>query len=113
MSSVNWAGNLHNSVYTARQATDRDNMVSKENKDKYWKANLRVVFICLLIWFVVSYGFGILLVDVLNQYSFFGFKLGFWFAQQGSIYVFLILVFYYARKMNQLDRKFGVDEDGS
>lgn len=88
-------------------------MVSKENKDKYWKANLRVVFICLLIWFVVSYGFGILLVDVLNQYSFFGFKLGFWFAQQGSIYVFLILVFYYARKMNQLDRKFGVDEDGS
>jgi putative solute:sodium symporter small subunit len=113
MSSVTWAGNLHDSVYTAGQTTDRDKMVSKENKDKYWKANLRVVFICLLVWFVVSYGFGILLVDVLNQYSFFGFKLGFWFAQQGSIYVFLILVFYYARKMNQLDRKFGVDEDGS
>ena len=88
-------------------------MVEQERKDKYWKANLRVVFICLSIWFLVSYGFGILLVDVLNQYSVFGFKLGFWFAQQGSIYVFLVLIFYYARKMNQLDRKFGVDEDGS
>ena len=79
----------------------------------YWKANLRLVGLCLMIWFIVSYGFGILLVDVLNQYSVFGFKLGFWFAQQGSIYVFLALVFFYARKMNQLDREFGVEEDGS
>jgi len=78
----------------------------------YWKANLRLVAMCLAIWFIVSYGFGILLVDVLNQYSVFGFKLGFWFAQQGSIYVFLILIFYYARRMNRLDREYGVDEDG-
>ncbi len=77
----------------------------------YWKANLRLVGLCLSIWFVVSYGFGILLVDVLNQYSLFGFKLGFWFAQQGSIYVFLLLIFYYARRMNQLDRRFNVQED--
>ena len=77
----------------------------------YWKANLRLVGICLAIWFTVSYGFGILLVDVLNQYSLFGFKLGFWFAQQGSIYVFLVLIFYYARRMNQLDRRYNVQED--
>jgi putative solute:sodium symporter small subunit len=56
---------------------------------------------------------GILLVEQLNQISFFGFKLGFWFAQQGSIYVFVLLIFYYAKKMNQLDREFGVEEDGS
>ena len=78
----------------------------------YWKENLRVVGICLAIWFTVSFGFGILLVDVLNKVSLFGFKLGFWFAQQGSIYVFLVLIFYYAHAMNALDRKFGVHEDG-
>ena len=77
----------------------------------YWKANLRLVGICLAIWFTVSFGFGILLVDFLNQYSLFGFKLGFWFAQQGSIFVFLVLIFIYAKKMNQLDRKYGVHED--
>jgi putative solute:sodium symporter small subunit len=79
----------------------------------YWKANLRIVGLCLAIWFLVSYGFGILLVDVLNQYSLFGFKLGFWFAQQGSIYVFLVLIFFYAWRMNRLDREYGVDEDGA
>ncbi len=77
----------------------------------YWKANLRLVGVCLAIWFTVSFGFGILLVDVLNRVSLFGFKLGFWFAQQGSIYVFLVLIFYYAHRMNTLDRKFGVHED--
>ena len=76
----------------------------------YWRANLRLVGFSLIIWFVVSYGFGILLVDVLNRFSLFGFKLGFWFAQQGSIFVFLGLIFFYARKMNQLDRKYGVEE---
>lgn len=77
----------------------------------YWKANLRLVGVCLSVWFVVSYGFGILLVDYLNRFSVFGFKLGFWFAQQGSIYVFLGLIFFYAHRMNKLDRKFGVQED--
>jgi putative solute:sodium symporter small subunit len=79
----------------------------------YWKKNLRLIAFCLSIWFVVSFGFGVLLVEQLNRFSVFGFKLGFWFAQQGSIYTFVILVFYYARKMNQLDRQYGVEEDGS
>jgi putative solute:sodium symporter small subunit len=65
----------------------------------------------LVVWFVVSFGFGILLVDVLNQIPLGGYKLGFWFAQQGAIYVFVVLIFYYTRKMGQLDREFNVDED--
>jgi putative solute:sodium symporter small subunit len=83
-----------------------------ERDDKaYWRANLKLVGLCLAIWFIVSYGFGILLVDVLNRFTVFGFKLGFWFAQQGSIFVFLLLIFYYARRMNVLDRKFQVEEE--
>ena len=66
---------------------------------------------CLVVWFVVSYGCGIVLVDVLNQIQIGGYKLGFWFAQQGSIYVFVGLIFYYAKKMGDLDREFGVEED--
>jgi putative solute:sodium symporter small subunit len=83
-----------------------------ERDDKaYWRANLKLVGLCLAIWFTVSYGFGILLVDVLNRFTVFGFKLGFWFAQQGSIFVFLLLIFYYARRMNVLDRQFQVEEE--
>jgi putative solute:sodium symporter small subunit len=83
-----------------------------ERDDKaYWRANLKLVGLCLAIWFIVSYGFGILLVDVLNRFTVFGFKLGFWFAQQGSIFVFLLLIFYYARRMNVLDRKYQVEEE--
>lgn len=77
----------------------------------YWKANLRLVFLCLLIWFTVSYGFGILLVQPLNEFRLFGFKLGFWFAQQGSIYIFLLLIFFYAWRMNKLDQQFHVHEE--
>ena len=77
----------------------------------YWRRNLSLVFRVFIVWFVVSFGFGILLVDVLNQFSIGGYKLGFWFAQQGSIYVFVILIFYYTRKMAQLDREFDVEED--
>jgi putative solute:sodium symporter small subunit len=80
------------------------------NHDAYWKANLRLVAGCLVVWFTVSFGLGILLVEQLNRFQFFGFKLGFWFAQQGSIFVFLLLVFFYAYRMNALDRKFGVSE---
>ena len=76
----------------------------------YWRENLRLVAICLAVWFVVSFGCGILLVDVLNQVAFGGFRLGFWFAQQGSMYVFLPLIFFYAWRMARLDRKYGVDE---
>jgi len=86
-------------------------MTEQQIRQAYWKENLRLVYICLTIWFVVSCLFGILLVDQLNQISIFGFKLGFWFAQQGSIFVFLGLIFYYARRMNHLDRKYGVEED--
>ena len=77
----------------------------------YWKANLRLLAICLSVWFVVSYVFGIILVDVLNQFQIGGYPLGFWFAQQGSIYTFVILIFVYARQMNKLDREFDVHED--
>ena len=76
----------------------------------YWQENLRLVCGCLVVWFVVSFGFGIVLVDVLNQVPLGGFRLGFWFAQQGSIYVFLVLIFFYAWRMGRLDRKHGVEE---
>lgn len=79
--------------------------------EDYWKANLKLVSILLVIWFVVSFGFGILLVDVLNQIKIGGVGLGFWFAQQGSIYVFVALIFFYTARMNALDREFDVHED--
>lgn len=76
----------------------------------YWKENLGYLAILLSIWFLVSYVFGILLVDQLNEIKLGGFKLGFWFAQQGSMYVFVILIFVYVKLMNKLDKKYGVDE---
>ncbi len=78
---------------------------------EYWKANLRLLGICLIVWFVVSYGLGIILVEPLNAIHIGGYPLGFWFAQQGSIYTFVGLIFYYAWKMNKLDRQFDVHED--
>lgn len=86
-------------------------MSEDRSPQEYWKANLRLVWICLAIWFVVSYGFGVLLVEPLNAVRLGGYKLGFWFAQQGSIYVFVVLIFFYASRMNRLDRQFGVQED--
>ena len=83
--------------------------VMKSNS--YWRDNLRLIGICLVVWFISSFGFGVLLVDELNQIHFGGYKLGFWFAQQGSIYVFLVLIFFYARRMASIDKKHGVDED--
>ena len=78
---------------------------------RYWQANLRLMTICLIIWAIVSFGLGIILRPLLSGISIGGTDLGFWFAQQGSIYVFLILIFYYAIRMNALDREFGVQED--
>ena len=79
---------------------------------KYWQANIRLVIGCLVIWFVVSFGCGILFVHQLNTITILGgYPLGFWFAQQGSIYTFVILIFFYAWRMNQLDKKFNVSED--
>ena len=77
----------------------------------YWKANLRLMALCLVIWFIVSYVFGIILVEPLNTIRLGGYKLGFWFAQQGSMYVFVLLIFFYAWRMGKLDRKFNVHED--
>ena len=81
------------------------------NNTDYWKENLRLVAILLVIWFVVSFLFGIILADTLNVIRIGGVGLGFWFAQQGSIYTFLVLIFVYARKMNAIDRKYNVHED--
>jgi putative solute:sodium symporter small subunit len=86
-------------------------MSPQRSRQTYWKKNLRLVTGCLAAWFVVSYGFGILLVEPLNAYSIGGYKLGFWFAQQGSIYVFVAIIFFYAWRMNRLDRQFDVHED--
>jgi putative solute:sodium symporter small subunit len=88
-------------------------MQASEQDDQrhYWKANLRYLAILILIWAVVSFGMSILFADQLNQIQVGGFKLGFWFAQQGSIYVFVLLIFIYAYLMNRLDHKYHVDED--
>ena len=86
-------------------------MTDQEARIRYWRANLRLVAVCLAIWFSVSFGFGIVLAEPLNQIQLFGFTLGFWFAQQGSILCFVVLIFYYAWRMNRLDREYGVDED--
>ena len=77
----------------------------------YWKENIRLVLSLLSVWFLASFVMGILLVDILDNIRFFGFKLGFWMAQQGSIYCFVILIFIYVYKMKKLDVKYGVDED--
>jgi len=85
--------------------------MSENKNEAYWRANIRLMLILLAIWFTVSFGFGILLVDWLNQFQFFGFKFGFWWAQQGAIYVFVILIFVYSAKMKRIDRKFGVSDE--
>ncbi len=78
---------------------------------QYWREHIALILKLLAIWFLVSFGCGILLADPLNQFSLFGFKLGFWFAQQGSIFVFVVLIFIYAAKMHRLDKKYGFHED--
>ena len=85
--------------------------MSDDSAQAYWKSNLRLMFFCLAIWFIVSFLFGIILVEPLNTIKLGGYKLGFWFAQQGSIYTFVVLIFFYAWRMGRLDRKFNVHED--
>ena len=85
-------------------------MRGSSKKTEYWRQNLRYVGTLLAVWFLVSYGFGILLVEPLNRIRIGGFQLGFWFAQQGSIYVFVLLIYVYVRLMNRLDREFDVYE---
>jgi|TARA_B100000768_G_C11221443_1_gene350739 putative solute:sodium symporter small subunit len=82
-----------------------------KNKSKaYWKENIRYLFVLLSVWFLVSFVAGIIFKDVLNDFKLGGFKLGFWFAQQGSMYVFVVLIFIYVRLMNKLDKKYGYDK---
>jgi putative solute:sodium symporter small subunit len=82
-----------------------------KNKSKaYWKDNIRYLFILLTVWFLVSFGAGIIFKNFLNEFKFGGFKIGFWFAQQGAMYVFVILIFIYVRLMNKLDKKYGYDK---
>ena len=86
-------------------------MSEQTQRQAYWIANLKLVAFCLSIWFVVSYLFGIILVDQLNTIKIGGYRLGFWFAQQGSMYIFVVLIFFYANRMGKLDKKFNVHED--
>ena len=82
-----------------------------KDANAYWQSNIKLILGCLAVWFLVSFGFGILLVEPLNQIQLGGYKLGFWFAQQGSIYTFVTLIFFYAWRMNKLDQEHGVAED--
>lgn len=84
--------------------------MDEHQRRAYWKRNLRLIISLLVVWFVVSYGFGILLVETLNQWTFLNMPLGFWFAQQGSIFVFVVLILIYALSMDKLDDEFGVSE---
>jgi len=97
-------------------ADDRSSAGAKAERQQrrsqdYWRANIRWVAILLSIWFLVSFGCGILFVEPLNEIRVGGFRLGFWFAQQGSIYVFVVLIAVYVRVMNALDRKYGIDDE--
>ena len=83
----------------------------KDVARQYWRANIELLTKLLAVWFAVSFGAGILFVDDLNAFEFFGFKLGFWFAQQGSIFVFVILIFVYSARMQALEKKFGLADD--
>ena len=85
--------------------------MNKQRIKEYWKRNLTYLVVLLAIWFLVSYVLGILLVEPMNTIKIAGFKLGFWFAQQGSIYTFVVLIFVYVRLMNKLDKKYDVHED--
>ncbi len=92
-------------------ADDVQKSSDDEHHSKYWHENLRLLTVLLAIWGIVGFGLSILAVDLLDQIPFFGFKLGFWFAQQGSIYVFVVLIFVYAAVMHRIDRKYGVSDD--
>ena len=82
-----------------------------KNGEEYWQKNLKLMVGCLIVWFIVSFGFGILLVHPLNNIMLGGYPLGFWFAQQGSMYVFVCLIFFYANTMSKYDREFDVEEE--
>ncbi|MCC5962454.1 MAG: DUF4212 domain-containing protein [Rhodobacteraceae bacterium] len=84
--------------------------MSEKSRDDYWKANVRIITICMVIWALVSFGFGIVFRPLLSGIPIGGTDLGFWFAQQGSMLTFIVLIFYYRWYMNRLDREYGVEE---
>ena len=109
---------MNGAAAPASGAADRRNlregnatMSDRTSSNAYWKANVNIIRISLVVWFVVSFGFGILLRPMLSGVEVGGTDLGFWFAQQGSILVFIVLIFAYAAMMNSLDRRYGVDEE--
>ena len=81
-----------------------------KDQNSYWEQNVKLILKCLFIWFIVSYGFSIVFVDILNQIRIGGYKLGFWFSQQGSIYTFVFLIFYYAKEIAKIDIEFASDK---
>ena len=81
-----------------------------KDQNSYWEQNVKLILKCLFIWFIVSYGFSIVFVDILNQIRIGGYKLGFWFSQQGSIYTFVFLIFYYAKEIEKIDIEFAPDK---
>ena len=81
-----------------------------KDKNSHWEQNVKLILKCLFIWFIVSYGFSIVFVDILNQIRIGGYKLGFWFSQQGSIYTFVFLIFYYAKEIEKIDIEFATDK---
>jgi len=87
--------------------------MKKSDQKEYWRKNIRLLFICMFFWFFFSYVTGIILVDQLNQIQFGGFKLGFWFAQQGSIYFFVALIFFYSWRMSKIEKEFDFNEKES
>ena len=95
----------------SEKESETESGVKSASNNDYWRANIRLMLSLLSVWFFVSFVCGILIVDYLNQFPFFGFKLGFWFSQQGAIYFFVILIFVYVWRMNKLDRQYGVDEE--
>lgn len=92
------------------QNSGEDEHVTSDTEQAYWKANIRLLVTLMSIWFVVSFGAGILFRPFLDQFSLGGYPLGFWFAQQGSIYVFIVLIFFYTIRMKQIERTFDLDD---
>lgn len=107
---ISWLARFYSGSCLFSYAVFKIIVMSDKNLQEYWKRNLRYLLILLSVWFMVSFGFGILFAEQLNTIKIGGFPLGFWFAQQGSIYVFVVLIFVYVWLMNRLDVEFDVDE---